>query len=255
VIPLKDENPTRTFAAVTVLIIAVCAYVYFFVQPAGQLQVAQRGQQSRTSQEYVFDIEHAAIPCEIVRDRPMSTEELNSQQCESHPTQPPFDKGKNVYLAILYSMFLHGSLLHIGGNMLFLWIFGNNIEDSLGHVGYTVFYLVAGVVATFAQVALSPMSTVPMIGASGAIAGVMGMYLVLFPDAPINTLFLFVPFVFFRKISAKWLLSFWLLSQFFLSPGSGVAWMAHVGGFLFGCLVGLLGRSRWRPKPVIRAAY
>jgi membrane associated rhomboid family serine protease len=254
VIPLKDENPTRTFPVVTVLLIVLCAYVYFLVQPAGGVRVAQRGQASRDSQEYVFDVQHAAIPCELIRDRPLTVDELQNSSCQSNPRQPPFDANKNVYLAVLYSMFLHGSLLHIGGNMLFLWIFGNNVEDVFGKLGYAAFYLIAGIVATFSQVALSPTSTIPMIGASGAIAGVMGVYLVLFPNAPINTLILFPPIILFRKISAKWLLSIWLLSQFFLSPGSGVAWMAHVGGFIFGCLVAFVGRSRWKPKTV-RAAF
>src|SRR5207253_8078046 len=134
---------------------------------------------------------------------------------------------------ILYSMFLHGSLLHIAGNMLFLWIFGNNIEDKMGPVWYLVFYLAGGLVAAAAHIIVQPTSTVPVVGASGAIAAVMGAYLVLFPNAPIRTVFIF--FIFFlRDIRAKWLLIFWFISQFFISPGEGVAWVAHVGGFIFG---------------------
>jgi membrane associated rhomboid family serine protease len=157
---------------------------------------------------------------------------------------------KNVWLAVVVSMFLHGGLLHLGGNMLFLWIFGNNIEDRLGRVRYLLFYLAAGVVATASQVALDPSSVLPMIGASGAIAGVMGAYLLLYPNARILSLL----FVFPVEIRAKWLLGFWFVSQFFLSPSSGVAWGAHVGGFVFGALLALGWRAgaRARARPARR---
>jgi membrane associated rhomboid family serine protease len=141
-------------------------------------------------------------------------------------------------------MFLHGSLLHIGGNMLFLWIFGNNVEDRFGHIPYLIFYLVAGVVATAVYVLFNPDSTAPLLGASGAIAGVMGAYLVLFPRAPIRTLILIPPIILWPRLPAWALLLFWFGSQFFISPGSGVAWVAHVGGFIFGALVGWAFRGR-----------
>ena len=140
-------------------------------------------------------------------------------------------------------MFLHGGILHLGGNMLFLWVFGNNVEDRLGPVGYLAFYLLAGVVATGAHLAIQPQSTVPVIGASGAIAGVMGAYLVWFPNVPIRTLVFLGFLVFFPEIRAKWLLGFWFVSQFFVSPNDGVAWMAHVGGFVVGVLTALLFRK------------
>jgi membrane associated rhomboid family serine protease len=135
-------------------------------------------------------------------------------------------------------MFLHGSLLHIAGNMLFLWIFGNNIEDAWGRIKYLGFYLVAGVVATATFMALNPSSAVPLVGASGAIAGVMGAYLVLFPNVRIRSLLLFVV----ADVKAKWWLLAWLASQFVLNQ-DGVAWTAHVGGFAFGILAGLLARG------------
>jgi membrane associated rhomboid family serine protease len=138
--------------------------------------------------------------------------------------------------------------------MLFLWVLGNNVEDRFGKVTYLLFYLVAGVVATLAHIAVQPSSVVPVVGASGAIAGVMGAYLVLFPRAPINSLIIVPPIILFRRIGARWVLGFWFLSQFFLSPGSGVAWVAHVGGFVFGALVGLLWRSRSQPRPAVAAA-
>jgi membrane associated rhomboid family serine protease len=252
VIPLKDENPTSSPAVLTILLIAACIVVYFFVQPGGK-SVIRHSQSSQITQEQdtEFTFQHAAIPCELIHDHPLTAGELQEDRCNTPDDPRPLFPGKNVYLAILYSMFLHGSLLHIGGNMLFLWIFGNNIEDRFGKPLYLVFYVLAGVVATFAQVALSPSSVVPMIGASGAIAGVMGAYLVLYPRAPINSLILIPPIVLFRKIAARWLLLFWLASQFFLSPGSDVAWMAHVGGFVFGMLVGFVWRAGTRPERVV----
>jgi membrane associated rhomboid family serine protease len=131
--------------------------------------------------------------------------------------------------------------MHLAGNLLFLWIFGNNIEDRLGHARYVVFYLVGGVVATLTYVVLNPDSTIGMIGASGAIAAVMGAYFVWFPDAPVRTWISFLLFVFVR-IRAKWVLGFWFVLQFFTDPNSGVAWAAHVGGFVFGVIAGLIVR-------------
>jgi membrane associated rhomboid family serine protease len=238
-LPLYDRNPTRTTPVVTVLLIAACTVIYFFVQP-----------HNRSVEEARFTYEKAAIPCELVHGRPLAIEELEggASACRDHPQTPPALPGKNVYLAILYSMFLHGSLLHLGGNMLFLWVFGNNIEDHFGKVKYLLFYLAAGLIATVAQVAVDPNATVPMIGASGAVAGVMGAYLVMFPDVRIHSLIFLGFFVFFRDIAAKWLLGIWFVTQFFTSPNSHVAWMAHVGGFIFGVAVGLVWRAR-RPRP------
>ena len=152
---------------------------------------------------------------------------------------------KNVFLAVLYSMFLHANLLHIAGNMLFLWIFGNNIEDRMGWIGYPIFYLVSGVVAAATQFAVGPNSTVPVVGASGAIAGVMGAYLVLFPRVRIRALIFIIP----ADVPAYVLLTFWFVLQFFTSPSSGVAWVAHVGGFVFGAIVAFVLRNRLRPAP------
>src|SRR5690606_30607109 len=149
---------------------------------------------------------------------------------------------KSVWLALLTSMFLHGGLAHLGGNLLFLWIFGNNIEDHLGHVKYLLFYLIGGFVASAAHIGLNLDSTIPVVGASGAIAAVMGAYLVWFPNAPVRTVVFFF-FITMVDIRAKWLLGFWFVSQFFTNPNAGVAWAAHVGGFVFGVLVALVIRS------------
>ncbi|HEX2851543.1 MAG TPA: rhomboid family intramembrane serine protease [Acidimicrobiales bacterium] len=247
-IPLKDENPTRGRPLVTLVLIAACVAVYFLIQPGGQQLLGRTAANQGADLE--FTLRNAAIPCEVVHDRPLSETEVvdtfrNGQQtaCESRPATPPVFPHKNVYLAILVSMFLHGSVLHIGGNMLYLWIFGNNIEDAFGKVGYVVFYLVGGFVATLAHILVQPSSTVPVVGASGAIAAVMGAYLVLFPRVRIRTLFLLFFVIFFRSVEARWLLIFWLALQFFTNPNEGVAWVAHVGGFLFGAAVAAVYRA------------
>jgi len=150
---------------------------------------------------------------------------------------------------VLLSMFMHGGLLHLGGNMLFLWVFGNNIEDRLGPVRYLLFYVAAGIAATAVHIALQPNSTVPVIGASGAIAGVMGAYLIWFPNAPVRTLVFLGFFAFVPRIAAKWLLLLWFFSQFLINPNEGVAWGAHVGGFVFGALIAFALRRPRRGQP------
>jgi membrane associated rhomboid family serine protease len=238
-LPLRDENPTRRVPVVTLLLIFANVAVYFLVQP-------DTGDVAGSA---VFNLERAAIPCEVVENRPLSIGELQATfeagddtACQGDdPVGPPLFPGKQVLLAVLTSMFLHGSLLHLGGNMLFLWIFGNNVEDRLGPVLYSLFYVGAGVVATVAHIVVQPDSTVPVVGASGAIAGVMGAYLVWYPNAPILALI----FIVFREVRAKWLLLFWAALQFLepFNPNSGVAWVAHVGGFVFGVVVALVVRA------------
>ncbi len=247
-IPLQDDNPTRRFPLVTLLLIAVNVYVYFLVQ---------RPQAARDS-ELRFNYSYAAIPCEVVDGEPLSEEEVvrtleqgDTEACVGDDTTPAVFPEKNVYLALIYSMFLHGSVLHIAGNMLFLWIFGNNIEDRIGIPGYLGFYLAAGVVASAAHILVQPASTIPVVGASGAVAGVMGAYLVLFPNVRIRSLVFFM----LVDVRAKWLLGFWFVTQFFTNPSAGVAWVAHVGGFVFGALVALLLRERLRPTPDLTVAY
>ena len=250
-IPIKDYNPTTRFAVVTAAIIAINVLVYFGVQ--------QRETRTSAGAQERLSFERAAIPCELVKQRPLSlveieltTRGISDHACgiaapEGIANRPLFPH-KQVDLAILYSMFLHGSLLHIGGNMLFLWVFGNNIEDKMGPVPYAIFYLLSGVVAALAHVAVNPNSTVPLIGASGAVAGVMGAYLVLFPRVRIRTVFIFF-LILIRDIPAMWLLLAWFLLEFFTGNNSGVAWVAHVGGFTFGVLVALLFRGRLHPGP------
>jgi len=248
VLPLGDDNPVSRAPVVTWLIIAACLVAYFLWQPTPF---------SETVDDIEFDLQYAAIPCEVVEHRPLTTAEVRAtfnlgddNSCDIDRGQTaPFDPGKNVWLAVVTSIFLHGSLLHIGGNLLFLWIFGNNVEDRLGRLGFAAFYLAGGVIATLAHVAVNPESTVPSIGASGAIAAVMGAYLVWFPNARVRTIVV----VLLVNVPAKVVLGVWFVLQFFTNPNEGVAWVAHVGGFAFGVLVGLLLRGfgdRTPPAPV-----
>jgi membrane associated rhomboid family serine protease len=257
VLPLKDENPVRGTAFVTMAIIAACLGIYFLWQPSlGQsdrVVVETPVGSVQIEETTAFNLEYAAIPCELTERRPLTLDETiitfgdpssDGEHCGVGSSESPeLFPDKSVWLSLLTSMFLHGSLLHLGGNLLFLWIFGNNIEDHLGHVRFAVFYLLSGVAAAALHVGLNLDSTVPIIGASGAIAGVMGAYLVWFPEAPVRTLVFLGFFITVIDIRAMWLLGFWFVSQFFTNPNSGVAWAAHVGGFVFGALVGLLVRS------------
>jgi membrane associated rhomboid family serine protease len=246
-LPIHDDNPVRRPPVITWAIIAACIGIYFFWQPS---PFGDDNEDTR------FNVEYAAIPCEVVEGRPLDTAEADAtfgqravlvgsddESCDIDGGQSPavFPE-KNVWLSVITSMFLHGSLLHIGGNLLFLWVFGNNIEDVLGKVGFMLFYVAGGVAATLTHVALNLDSTVPMVGASGAIAAVMGAYLVLFPKARVYTLVFFI-LITVLPLRAWMVLGFWFVLQFFTDPNSGVAWGAHVGGFVFGVLVGLVVRA------------
>ena len=162
------------------------------------------------------------------------------------------------YVTILTAMFMHAGWLHIGGNMLFLWVFGPEIEDAMGPLRYTVFYLLGGVAASLAQIAIDPHSNVPNLGASGAIAAVMGVFLITYPRDQIKTILLLGWFISVRLIPAIFLVGFWFLVQLFSEVGAlastqsgGVAYMAHVGGFLFGLVLGRLFEDQARVGAVI----
>ena len=163
----------------------------------------------------------------------------------------------DAWLTVFTAMFMHGNLIHIASNMLYLYIFGDNIEDAMGHVGYLVFYLVCGVLATIAQVMVDPRSTVPNVGASGAIAGVLGAYLLLFPHARVKTVIFLGIIPFFPTFAAVVVIGFWAVVQFLSgfstlglpSEGGGVAYFAHIGGFVAGLVLARvfarnLGRAR-----------
>ena len=265
-VPLRDDNPTRRRAYVTLALIAINVFVYAAIQPHGATEaiiklrppVTFRAGDAKVT-ENVFAYWQAAVPCEVTTNRPLDDTEIadalrnrsaNCSRSNRGQSEPFHDK--QPYLSVLVSMFLHGGWLHLIGNMLFLWIFGNNIEDRFGRIRYLVFYLAAGLVAAAAHIASAPSSLVPVVGASGAIAGVMGTYLVLYPRVKVQSVLAFLPFVPFR-VPAWLLLGFWFVSQFWVNPNSGVAWVAHVGGFVFGCVIGLIVRRSARiPEPRYR---
>jgi membrane associated rhomboid family serine protease len=257
VLPLHDRNPTRSRAIVTWVLIALCVAVYFLIQQRpGHTEVIQRGGTSIQIDESTrFTLEYAAIPCEIVQRRPLTVTEVidtfarnELDACSDHPTGPELFPGKSIWAAAFTSIFLHGSVLHLLGNMWFLLLFGNNIEDRFGRFRFLLFYVAVGLLASVVYIVVQPDSTVPVIGASGAIAGVMGAYLVLYPRAPITTLIIWIiPFV--TSISAIWFLLIWFVTQFFTAPDAQVAWVAHVAGFIAGAVVGAIVRSVGGSEP------
>jgi membrane associated rhomboid family serine protease len=231
VIPLKDDIPTRRTPIVTIALIAINVIAYFiFEQGLWDL--------GETGNERV--IEYGAIPGEITDPDVQCIDAGGSQiQCGTGD----FGSGYvSVWLTIFTSMFLHGSLLHLGGNMLFLWIFGNNIEDSMNRLVFIGFYILGGLAALGLQVVSDSSSLVPTVGASGAIAGVLGAYARLYPRARVVT-FIFIIIIFtVITLPAVLVLGVWFLLQLlpaFSDPtgaGGGVAYFAHIGGFIFGLL-------------------
>lgn len=223
--PLRDINPTRTTPLVTFLLIAASLGVYFLIQapdtPEGQ-------------QEFLY--RRAVISCEITTGSPLSLDEIQRDVCSS-ASEPPFFPEKSELLAVLTSMFLHGSVAHVLFNMWFLWIFGNNVEEAFGHLRFLIFYVFGGIAATFAFVAINPDSTLPLVGASGAIAAMLGAYAILFPRHKVLSLVGW----FVLPVPAALFLGIWFVVQFGLG-GTNVAWEAHVGGFVFGFAIALLFR-------------
>ncbi|MFQ5722683.1 MAG: rhomboid family intramembrane serine protease, partial [Candidatus Aminicenantales bacterium] len=204
-IPLKDENPTSRFPYVTVLFISLNILIFFYqvLSPQGL---------------HYFVYKMGAIPYEI-----------------THLKAVPIFPRIFPPLSLITSMFLHGGFLHLFGNMLYLWIFGNNIEDFLGPIRFVLFYLLSGLGASLTHIIFNPNSQVPMIGASGAIAGVLGAYLILYPRARVLTLVFLFFFIRIIPIPAAIILGFWFLLQLLnIGFGGGVAWFAHIGGFLIG---------------------
>ena len=219
-IPLKDDNPTHSLPLITVGIIVVNCLVFIY-----QLTLSSEGLET-------FLFRYGAIPGRLVHPNLVDRIPIPSL---------PFS------LTIFSSMFLHGGLIHLAGNMLYLWIFGNNVEDYLGHIKFAGFYLISGFLAAFIHTLTDLDSLVPMIGASGAIAGVLGAYLVLFPRANISTLFIFIIFFKIIKVPAVLILGLWFLIQLVNAgtAGGSVAWYAHVGGFLSGVIfIRFFGRRR-----------
>jgi membrane associated rhomboid family serine protease len=221
VFPLRDDNPTEIFPVVTLLLIAASAWAWWYLQGAGF--------SGETLGSSICVL--GAIPAEV-------TGVMDPEAAAAGPCR----LGGLTWQTLFTSMFLHGSWMHLIGNLWFLWIFGNNVEDSMGHLRFVAFYLLAGLVAALAHVFTDPGSTVPMVGASGAISGIMGAYLVLYPRARIHTLFFFIIFFRIVAIPAYVMLVYWMLIQVASSAatpagGGGVAYMAHIGGFVAGLLL------------------
>jgi membrane associated rhomboid family serine protease len=221
--PLRDDNPTELFPVVTLVLIAACGWAWWYLQGAGMSPEALA--------ESVCAL--GAIPAEVTG---------------ASPGRGPCRLGGLTWQALLSSMFLHGSWMHLIGNMWFLWIFGNNVEDSMGHFRFLLFYVLSGLVAAAAHVFTDPSSAVPMVGASGAISAIMGAYLVLYPRALVHTLIFFVFIIRVVPLPAYVMLGYWIAIQVFssaLTPGSGggVAYMAHIGGFVAGLVLVLLFRN------------
>ena len=225
-IPLRDLNPTRIRPVVTLALIAINIVVWVVFQ-----------QQDTVEEEARFLYERAVISCEVTTGTPLSAEEISTMRCASDDGPGVF-ADKNVYLAAFTSLFLHGGVFHLFFNMWFLWVFGNNVEEAYGRAAYLALYVVAGLGATLGFIVFNASSTTPLIGASGAIAGVLGSYAVLFPRHQVLALL----FVFFVPIPAFIFLAIWFFSQFGIND-PGVAWQAHVAGFLIGLGITALLRA------------
>ena len=225
VFPVRDELAPLKASFVSWAIVAgtVLAFVLWQL-PGGEATV----------------YEAATIPCEILTGEPLSVGEIQGAAC-ARDGEPAFPE-KDPFAGLLLSVLLHGGWAHLLLNMWSLSIFGNNVEDAFGHIGYLALYALAGIGGSVAHVVADPSSTVPLVGASGAIAGVMGAYIVLYPRARIVS-FIWPLFFFHFRVPAWVFLGFWFLSQFFIDDAS-IAWLAHVGGFGIGVLAALAFRER-----------
>lgn len=242
-LPLKDNVPTRSFPAVSVVLIVVNVAIYlyeFFLW----FEPAAAGRPSLGAELYQqFVVEFGLVPCRFG--------DICPPRLDTMLTGSPAPT-----LTIITSMFVHGGLLHVGGNMLYLWIFGKSVEDAMGHGRFLVFYLVCGLAAAAAQYLHDPASVIPMIGASGAVSGTLGAYLLLHPRAWIWTLVIFGFFVRVIPVPALIVLGFWIVLQvvnsvftFARGDTGGVAFLAHVGGFVAGLLLlGVFQRPQVRRR-------
>jgi membrane associated rhomboid family serine protease len=257
--PLRDNIPTEHFPIVTVVIIVANCIVYFFLQD-GFLGLPDGGAGGNWSV-----VDYALIPYEVTNPGDMCEAVANGGiVCEGQPgVTGVAEPQPSVWLTLFTSMFMHGSLLHIGGNMLFLWIFGNNVEDAMGPIRFIAFYLLGGLAADAAQILVDTDSTVPTLGASGAVAAVLGGYLLLFPRARVVT-FVFIIFFFtILELPAILFLGIWILQQALFAyfdlvqptgNGGGVVYFAHIGGFALGLLtVRLLAKEERRRRQLERA--
>ncbi len=218
-IPIKDDNPTHHFPITTILLILINIGVYIYQVTHGP-----------EFQTFIYRL--GVIPWEITHFH-----EAPNIPLQYWSTMP------NIF-TLLTSMFVHGGIFHLLGNMLYLWIFGDNVEALTGHLRFLGFYLSCGLAATFTQIIIAPNSLIPMVGASGAISGVLGAYLIYFPRAKVHILVFFFFFIRIVRVSALFVLGLWFFIQVFNGLGSfgheetgGVAWFAHIGGFIAGMIL------------------
>jgi rhomboid family protein len=260
VFPLRDNIPTERFPVVTVAIIVLNVIAYFFWQKGGiTLGDPSSPHYLQNLSDYgaiPYELTHPGKHCELVSSGQLLCEGASGVTGEAE-SQPP------TWITPFTAMFMHGGLLHLGGNMLFLWIFGNNVEDAMGPVKFVLFYLLSGLAALAGQVIVGPDAMVPTLGASGAIAGVLGGYLILFPGARVVTVVFIIFFFTILELPAIFFLVIWFAQQalfgYFdlLQPtggGGGVAYFAHIGGFVFGlALVKVFADEARRRRQLERA--
>ncbi|MFN8017841.1 MAG: rhomboid family intramembrane serine protease [Acidimicrobiales bacterium] len=240
-LPLRDDERDRNVPWATIALIAINVIVFLFVQPAGfQFERAPEGTQGQywtSAERDEFSYRWGTVACEVVSGRPLSADPA---QCKGdEPRFPP--EGKVVLLALVTCMFLHGSIAHLAGNMLFLWVFGGKVEDRLGRANFLLLYLIGGIVATLGFVAVNQTSPIPLIGASGAIAVAMGAYLVLLPRGRILTVIATAAFQVVYVPAAVVLLLFFVTQ--FSTNEEDVAWQAHAAGMLVGAAAALALRQ------------
>ncbi len=241
-IPIRDENPTETTPYVTVGLIMANILVFLWEMSLPKPVLNQ------------IIYAYGAVPLRIMTGGKIP---IAYYLYGYHFTSAP-----PVPVTLITCMFLHGGFFHLAGNMLFLWIFGNNVEDMLGHVRFLIFYLLCGVFATLIHSAVMPHSPVPMIGASGAISGILGAYMIEFPWARVETLIFFFFFVTVVKIPAAIFIGLWFFIQYLYGVAtltakmpSGVAWFAHIGGFISGVILYRLFPKRRKRRRHFKVTY
>ena len=268
-IPLKDNIPTVRFPIVTVVLIAINVAVFAWQLSASGDEGSATApvlQAAGASERDQVNFEYGAVPKEVLNpgEYCAPTDVRRGEIVDTCGSRDEIEEESGIeqapwWLTLLTSMFMHGGILHIAFNMLFLWVFGNNIEDSMGRLRFILFYLLAGVIAIYAQSLFSPDSTVPQIGASGAVAGVLGGYALLHPHARVLTLVFIIFFVTIVEIPAMIMLGIWFVLQFIpavadvattdVAGEGGVAYLAHVGGFIFGLAAIKLFANRRKEPP------
>ncbi len=226
--PIKDYNPTKKPAIITILFILINIIVFIFQSYSIPSEIEARfGGKLKPLRYHI--LKSALVPKEVTH--------LKKYDLKDNYGRIALKREIPILATLLSSMFMHGSFMHLFGNMIFLWIFGNNIEDYLGIFKFILFYLIVGVLAGLTHIIFNWNSMVPVIGASGAVSGVMGAYLVLYPKAKIKTLVFILIFITFLDIPASVFLVLWFIFQFTYSSRDGVAFLAHIGGFVAGLIL------------------